>query len=62
MDEIYILEGNDLEWLKNTLGILSAKGTLHSIRINPRGSGKNTGFAIKINEGMWSPTIGRREV
>lgn len=48
-----IIDGHDLSAL---LTALRAHGDIARLRIDFR----EDGVAIKINEGMWSPTVGRR--
>lgn len=57
MDNITILEGNDLDRFLDTLGVHpSVRKHFHTLRINQR----EDGLALKVNSGVWSPTIGRR--
>jgi hypothetical protein len=48
----YILEGCELELLRNLLN--QKERPLYSLRIDVR----EEGFAYKVNEGGWSPTVG----
>jgi hypothetical protein len=49
-----VLEGYELDSLANSL--LAVKQPLHTLRVEPRPDG----LSYKINEGMWSPTVGKR--
>lgn len=59
---IYTIDGHDLAALLNDIKNREEKRTdwdrrITSLRIEPR----RHGVSVKINEGMWSPTIGRAE-
>lgn len=57
MDNITIMEGIELDAFLTGLGAdVIARRDIHTIRFHQR----EDGIAIKINSGMWSPTIGRR--
>lgn len=49
-DLIFELEGSELEHLRAALN----RSNLRTLRFHPR----REGFAWKVNEGAWSPTVG----
>lgn len=56
MDNITILDGADLDRFISFLLLSKERGEVYRLRINQR----EDGMAYKVNEGCWSPTIGRR--
>lgn len=50
-----IVEGTDLAWLVRRLNSLSKDGRLTHLTIDQRPDG----VAFKVNEEMWTPTVGR---
>lgn len=54
MGEQIILEGTDLAALVRALDYYSKKGALRSLTVDVR----QRGMAYKVNENMWTPTIG----
>lgn len=55
MTDIVVVDGSDLEVLLALIHGMRAQGReIHKISINPR----DGQVAIKINESMWSPSIG----
>lgn len=55
MSKNIILEGTDLSNLVRTLNRLSRAGRLTTLTVDVR----SDGMAYKVNEHMWTPTIGR---
>lgn len=53
--DITIIEGDDLTILAHYLG-LDVSGT-YRIRV----SQSDNGIKVKVNEGIWSPALGRKE-
>lgn len=52
---ITMVEGTDLAALVRTLNAASKAGRLHSLRVSQEG----VQVKFKVNEGMWTPPVGR---